>query len=236
MEKDFIFCFHILFCKLNDTFRENNLIIDQKLDNICILIKNNNITTQQHLTNGNQTNNVSHIKENINQQFLSRRRLNYQILRSQDLQERYNYLISQESPYVPAKFRVKISLNTPAYKIPLHCNAAVDNLKRETPLLEERQKQWKIEIKIMEEQIKLTIDLLDLSAEERDNFYVNEIQKGEERNVREWRKLLDKLVNNFNQEQNYTNIDNLLKIFGSDTKAQHSSKNKFLNYKNPWRE
>ena len=88
----------------------------------------------------------------------------------------------------------------------------------------------------MEEQIKLTIDLLDLSAEERDNFYVNEIQKGEERNFREWRKPLDKLVNNFNQEQNYTNIDNLLKIFGSDTKAQHSSKNKFLNYKNPWRE
>ena len=52
--------------KLNDTFHENNLIIDQKLDNICTLIKNNNIATQQHLTNGNQTNNVFHTKENIN--------------------------------------------------------------------------------------------------------------------------------------------------------------------------
>ena len=51
--------------KLNDTFHENNLIIDQKLYNICTLIKNNNITTQQHLKNGNQTNNVSHTKENI---------------------------------------------------------------------------------------------------------------------------------------------------------------------------
>ena len=127
--------------KLNDTFHENNLIIDQKLDNICTLIKNNNITTQQHLTNGNQTNNVSHTKENINQQLLNRRRLHYQILRSQDIQVCYNNLISQESPYVPAKFRVKINWNTPAYEIPLHRNAAVDNLKREIQLLEERQKQ-----------------------------------------------------------------------------------------------
>ena len=79
----------------------------------------------------------------------------------------------------------------------------------------------------MEEQIKLTINSLDLTTEERDNFYVNEIQKGEERNVREWRKHLDKLVNTFNQEQNDTKVDNLLKIVGSDTKAQHHSKNKF---------
>ena len=33
-----------------------------------------------------------------------------------------------------------------------------------------------------------------------------------------------------------TNIDNLLKIVGIDTKAQHHSKNKFFNYKNPWRD
>ena len=112
--------------KLNDTFHENNSIIDQKLGNMCTLIKNNNITTQQHLTNGNQTNNVSHTKENINQQFLNRRRLHYQILRPQDLQECYNHLISQESSYVPAKFRVKINLNTPLYQVPLHRNAAVD--------------------------------------------------------------------------------------------------------------
>ena len=132
------------------------MIIDQKLDNICTLIKDNNISTQQHLTNGNQTNNVSHTKENINQQLLNRRRLHYQILRSQDIQECYNNLISQESPYVPAKFRVKINSNTPAYEIPLHRNAAVDNLKREIRLLEERQKQWKIEIKTMEEPNQIT--------------------------------------------------------------------------------
>ena len=115
--------------KLNDTFHENNLIINQKLANICTLIKNNNITTQQHLANGNHTNNISHTKENINQQLLNRPRLHYQILRSQDLQERYNDLISQESPYVPAKFRVKINLKIPAYEIPLHRNAAVGSLK-----------------------------------------------------------------------------------------------------------
>ena len=103
------------------------------------------------------------------------------------IKESYNGLISQESPYVPAKLRVKINLSAPAYEIPLHPNAAVDNLKQEIRLLEERQKQWNIEIKTMEEQIKLAINSLDLTTEERDHFYVNEIQKGEERNVKEWR-------------------------------------------------
>ena len=37
----------------------------------------------------------------------------------------------------------------------------------------------------MEEQIKLTINSLDLTTEERDNFYVNEIQKGEKRETLE---------------------------------------------------
>ena len=89
-------------------------------------------------------------------------------------------------------------MNSPAYEIPLHRNAAIGSLKREIRLLEERQKQWKIKTKTMEEQIKLTINSLDLTTEERNNFYVNEIQKGEERNVREWRKHLDKSVNTFN--------------------------------------
>ena len=58
-------------------------------------------------------------------------------------------------------------MNTPAYEILLHRDAPVDNLKREIRLLEERQKQWKVEIKTMEEQIKLTINSLDLTMEER---------------------------------------------------------------------
>ena len=76
-------------------------------------------------------------------------------------------------------------MNTPAYEIPLHRNAAVDKLNREIRLLEERKKQRKIELKTMEEQIKLTINSLDLTTEEKDNFYANRIQKREERNVRE---------------------------------------------------
>ena len=76
-------------------------------------------------------------------------------------------------------------------------------------------KQWEIKIKTTEEQTKLTINSLDLTTEERENLYVNEIQKGEERHVREWRKHLHKLVNTFNQEQNYININKLLKSAGS---------------------
>ena len=78
-------------------------------------------------------------------------------------------------------------MNIPAYEIPLYSRN------------NEKQKELKIEIKTMEEQIKLAISSLHLTTEERDNFYVNEIQKGEERNIREWQKHLDKLVNTFNQ-------------------------------------
>ena len=124
-------------------------------------------------------------------------------------------------------------MNTPAYEIPLHRNATDNNLKQDIQLLEERLKKWTIEIKTMEEEIKLTINSLDLTTEEGDNFYVNEIQKGEERSVREWRKHLDKLVNTFNLEQNDTNIDNLLKIVGNDTKAQYHSKNKVFQLQGP---
>ena len=42
----------------------------------------------------------------------------------------------------------------------------------------------------MGEQIKLTINSFDLTTEEGDNFYANEIQKGEERNVENGENIL----------------------------------------------
>ena len=84
----------------------------------------------------------------------------------------------------------------------------------------------------MEERIKLTINSLDLITEERDNFYINKIQKGEERNVREWRKHLVKLVKTFNQEQNSSNMDNLLEIAGSDAKPMERISPKVIKLSN----
>ena len=42
----------------------------------------------------------------------------------------------------------------------------------------------------MEEQIKLTINSLDLTTEEKDNFYVNKIQKAEEGNLENGENIL----------------------------------------------
>ena len=42
----------------------------------------------------------------------------------------------------------------------------------------------------MEEQIKLTINSLDLTTEEKDNFYVNKIQKAEWRNLENGENIL----------------------------------------------
>ena len=67
----------------------------------------------------------------------------------------------------------------------------------------------------METKIKDLIASLDLTQEiinETKLQNQNKIKNDEERNVREWRKQLDYLMNVYNKEQNDDNVDNLLKL------------------------
>ena len=69
----------------------------------------------------------------------------------------------------------------------------------------------------METKIKDLTDTLDLTQETRNEIKrqnQNKIKNDKERNVREWNKHLDYLMNIHNKEQNDDSVDNLLEIVG----------------------
>ena len=99
----------------------------------------------------------------------------------------------------------------------------MDNINREITLLREIQINWAKEIKNLDIKIKDLIDYLDLAQEIRNEMKLqnrNKIKNDEERNVREWNKHLDFLMNIYNKEQNDDNVDNLLKRVGQKPKKK----------------
>ena len=135
----------------------------------------------------------------------------------------------REQPYAPAKFRRKVNENTPTCELPIHRQATMDNINREITLLRERQINWTKEIENMDTKIKDLIDSLDLTEETRNEIKLqnqNRRKNGEERNVREWNKHLDYLMNIYNKEQNDDSVDNLLKIVGQKPEENESAHSK----------
>ena len=101
----------------------------------------------------------------------------------------------------------------------------MDNINREITLLREIQINWAKEIKNLDIKIKDLIDYLDLAQEIRNEMKLqnrNKIKNDEERNVREWNKHLDFLMNIYNKEQNDDNVDNLLKRVGQKPKKKRN--------------
>ena len=194
--------------------------MNKRFDTLFNLISKNNTVLERQLqqTNGNINETYfNDIKENITMETENRKRIHYQIYRAQELKNCYKNLISQEQPHAPAKFRTKVNENTPPYELPIHRQATTDNINREITLLRERRINWTKEIENIDTKLKDLIDSLDLTRETRNEIKLqnqNKIKNDEERNVREWNKHLDYLMNIHNKEQNDDSVDNLLKIVG----------------------
>ena len=80
--------------------------------------------------------------------------------------------------------------------------------------------------------IKDLIGSLDLIQETRNEIKLqnqNKIKNDEERNVTEWNKQLDFLMNIYNKEQNDDNVDNFLKSVGQ--KAEQNETTHSKNYR-----
>ena len=81
----------------------------------------------------------------------------------------------------------------------------------------------------MDTKIKYLIDSLDLTQETRNEIKLqnqNKIKNDEERNVREWNKHLDYLMNIYLKEQNDENVDNLLKFVGQKSEQNETTHSK----------
>ena len=79
----------------------------------------------------------------------------------------------------------------------------MDNINREITIVRERQMNWIKEIENMDTTKKDFIDSLDLTQETRNEIKLQNQRKikiDEERNIREWSKHLDYLMNIYNKE------------------------------------
>ena len=79
----------------------------------------------------------------------------------------------------------------------------MDNINREITIVRERQMNWIKEIENMDTTKKDFIDSLDLTQETRNEIKLqnqSKIKIDEERNIREWSKHLDYLMNIYNKE------------------------------------
>ena len=79
----------------------------------------------------------------------------------------------------------------------------MDNINREITIVRERQMNWIKEIENMDTKKKDFIDSLDLTQETRNEIKLqnqSKIKIDEERNIREWSKHLDYLMNIYNKE------------------------------------
>ena len=73
------------------------------------------------------------------------------------------------------------------------------------------------------------IDSLDLTQQTRNEIKLqnqNKIKNDEERNVREWNKHLDYLMNIYHKEQSDENVDNLLKFVGQKCEQNETTHSK----------
>ena len=81
----------------------------------------------------------------------------------------------------------------------------------------------------MQTKIKDLTDTLDLTQETRNEIKrqnQNKIKNDKERNVREWNKHLDYLMNIYHKEQNDENVDNLLKFVGQKPEQNETTHSK----------
>ena len=81
----------------------------------------------------------------------------------------------------------------------------------------------------MDTKRKDLIDSLELTQETKKEIRLqnqNKIKNDEERNVREWNKHPDYLMNIYNKEQNDGNVDNLLKFVGQKPEQNETTHSK----------
>ena len=107
----------------------------------------------------------------------------------------------------------------------------MDNINSEITLLRERQINWTKEMENMDTKINDLIDSLDLTQETRNKIilqYQNKIKNDEERNVGEWKKHLEYLMNIYHKEQNHDNVDKLLKFSGQKPEQSETTHSKTI--------
>ena len=151
---------------------------------------------------------------NVQIELQKRKRLHYQIYRAQSLSSYYQSLLNHENPFVPAKFRAKVNNTTPEYEKEIRRKQSIDTMKREIDILDERRRNWLVELEQYEQAIHSIINSLNFNNDQQQLLqvkYKDKLKEDKKRNTDNWNNHFDKLKATYQKEQESNDIDNLLK-------------------------
>ena len=161
---------------------------------------------------------------NVQVELQKRKRLHYQIYRAQSLSSYYQSLLNHENPFLPAKFRAKVNTTTPKYEKEIGRKQSIDTMKRDIDILDERRRNWLVELEQYEQAIQNIIYSLNFNNEQQHLLQVKDkdkLKEDEKRNTANWNDHFDKLKATYEKEQESNDIDNLLKY--ADKQSQNEN-------------
>ena len=172
----------------------SNKTLTESINNLLIAITTTNKTLLDNRTRERII--LNDKSDNINKEVEKRKRLHYQIYRSQQLFSYNNTLIRQEKLYVPTKFRQKVNESTPNYEKELKPQQSINAVKDEKNIVKERQKHWLIKLGDYDKNFQQFVETLSLTNNDKESMitkYRKKVKEDETRNLNNRNKHFDKL-------------------------------------------
>ena len=104
---------------------------------------------------------------NVQVELKKHKRMHYQIYITQSLSRYYQSLLNQEKPFLPAKFRAKVNITTPECEKEIRRKQSIDTTKGETDILDEKRRNWLVELESCEQAIQIIINSLNFKKRTR---------------------------------------------------------------------
>ena len=164
----------------------------QKLDELSKSISSNIVQPSVFI----QTNMKTYAKK--------RKEILSKTIRAEMLSQYYSELISADKPFVPRKFRTKVSHTTPEFEKPVHKEDSIYKVSLQIKLMDERIKNWRKDLLKLETDMNLSIQSMD--TDDREKFLAN-IAKGDEAVKKDRIKSIERLWETYTKEMGKENVD-----------------------------
>ena len=86
-------------------------------------------------------------------------------------------MLNHENPFVPAKFIAKVNTTTPEYGKEIRRKQSNDTMRREIDMLDERRRNWLVELEYYEQAIHNIINSLNFNNEQQQLFQLKDKEK-----------------------------------------------------------
>ena len=137
-------------------------------------------------------------------------------------------MLNHENPFVPAKFGAKVNTTTPEYEKEIRRKQSIDTMKREIDILDERGRNWLVELEHYEQVIHNIINSLNFNNEQQQLLqvkYKEKLKEDKERNTDNWNDHFDQLKALYEKEQESNDIDTLLKYADKQSQDENVAAN-----------